>query len=241
MESENHYGPTEGFVNLLTSQIIDLGSSQVPVFGTQPFGEERGFSGMIGSIDCTLNDINVLDRSPVFDDILQGRAPKVRYTVNGHNYKLPYYLTDGIYPKWATFIQSIHLPQDEKATTFAKHQESVRKDVERAFGVLQARFAIIKNPALIWDKEKIRKIMRASIILHNMIVVNERGNRSLYDISGFQQPDGTRSSHVDMTYSTDMSTNINNMIGNRNEVRDKKIHERLQADLMEHIWNKFGG
>ncbi|XP_024006882.1 glutathione S-transferase T3-like [Eutrema salsugineum] len=39
MESESHYGPTEGFVNLLTSQIIDLGSSQVPVFGTQPFGE----------------------------------------------------------------------------------------------------------------------------------------------------------------------------------------------------------
>ncbi|XP_024006841.1 uncharacterized protein LOC112083379 [Eutrema salsugineum] len=45
----------------------------------------------------TLNDINVLDRSPVFDDILHGRAPKVRYSVNGHQYKLPYYLTDGIY------------------------------------------------------------------------------------------------------------------------------------------------
>ncbi|XP_024013308.1 glutathione S-transferase T2-like [Eutrema salsugineum] len=42
MESSNHYGPTEGFVNLLTSQIgnegfshvIDLGSSEVPVFST---------------------------------------------------------------------------------------------------------------------------------------------------------------------------------------------------------------
>uniref|UniRef100_A0A0D3BVZ2 DDE Tnp4 domain-containing protein n=1 Tax=Brassica oleracea var. oleracea TaxID=109376 RepID=A0A0D3BVZ2_BRAOL len=47
----------------------------------------------------TLNDINVLDRSPVFDDIYQGRAPRVTYMVNGHQYDLAYYLTDGIYPK----------------------------------------------------------------------------------------------------------------------------------------------
>uniref|UniRef100_A0A0D3DUS2 Myb-like domain-containing protein n=1 Tax=Brassica oleracea var. oleracea TaxID=109376 RepID=A0A0D3DUS2_BRAOL len=126
-------------------------------------GEIRGFPGMIGSIDCmhwvwkncptawkgTLNDINVLDRSPVFDDILQGRAPKT------------------------TFVQSIPLPQGPKASLFATHQEAVRKDVERAFGVLRARFAIVKNPALLWDKIKIGKIMRACIILHNMIVEDE--------------------------------------------------------------------
>ncbi|XP_024013385.1 uncharacterized protein LOC112087748 [Eutrema salsugineum] len=97
----------------------------------------------------TLNDINVLKRSPVFDDILQGRAPKVKYYVNGNQYRYAYYLPDGIYPKWETFVQSIPLPQDPKTRCFAKHQESVRKDVERAFGVLQARFAIVKNPALI--------------------------------------------------------------------------------------------
>ena len=96
----------------------------------------------------TLNDINVLDRSPVFDDILQCRAPKVNYIVNGHEYYLAYYLTDGIYPKWDTFVQSIQLPQGLKASLFTTHQEAVRKDVERAFGVLQARFAIVKNPAL---------------------------------------------------------------------------------------------
>jgi len=39
---------------------------------------------------------------------------------------------------------------------------------------LQARFAIVKNPALIWDKVKIGYITRACIILHNMIVEDER-------------------------------------------------------------------
>uniref|UniRef100_A0A0D3BT01 DDE Tnp4 domain-containing protein n=1 Tax=Brassica oleracea var. oleracea TaxID=109376 RepID=A0A0D3BT01_BRAOL len=43
----------------------------------------------------TLNDLNVLDRSPVFYDILEGRAPRVRYVVNGNQYDLAYYLTDG--------------------------------------------------------------------------------------------------------------------------------------------------
>ncbi|XP_024013221.1 uncharacterized protein LOC112087545 [Eutrema salsugineum] len=86
----------------------------------------------------TLNDINVFDRSPVFDDIIQGKAPRVNFSVNGTEYKLAYYLTDGIYPKWTTFVQSILLPQDPKSCLFAEHQQGVRKDVERAFGVLQA-------------------------------------------------------------------------------------------------------
>uniref|UniRef100_A0A0D3B8A5 DDE Tnp4 domain-containing protein n=1 Tax=Brassica oleracea var. oleracea TaxID=109376 RepID=A0A0D3B8A5_BRAOL len=86
----------------------------------------------------TLNDINVLDRSLVFDDILQGRAPKVNYSVNGHEYHLAYYRADDIYSKWTAFVQSIPLPQGPKASLFATHQEDVRKDVEHAFGVLQA-------------------------------------------------------------------------------------------------------
>uniref|UniRef100_A0A0D3CQP1 DDE Tnp4 domain-containing protein n=1 Tax=Brassica oleracea var. oleracea TaxID=109376 RepID=A0A0D3CQP1_BRAOL len=249
-------------------------------------GELRGFSGMIGSIDCmhwewkncltawkgqysrgsgkptivleavasydlwiwhafsgppgTLNDINVLDRSPVFDDIINGQAPKVNFSVNGNSYSMAYYLTDGIYPKWTTFIQSISLPQGPKAALFAQCQEAVRKDVERAFGVLQARFAIVKNPALCWDKVKIGKIMRACIILHNMIVENERDQHTQYDVSDFQQGEGSRSSHVDLTYSTDTPTNIANQMGVRVRIRDKQAHQQLKRDLVEHIWRKFG-
>lgn len=94
-----------------------------------------------GSSTC--NDINVLDRSPVVDDILEGRAPRLKYEINGHQNKMGYYLTYDIYPKWGTFIQSITRPRGPKASLFASCQEAVRKDVERAFGVLQAQFAII--------------------------------------------------------------------------------------------------
>ena len=179
----------------------------------------------------TLNDINVLDRSPVFDDIFEGRAPKVEYVVNGHNYNLAYYLTDGIYPKWATFIQSITSPQGLKAELFAKKQEVTRKDVEMAFGVLQSRFAIVKNPTLSLDKQKIRKIMRACIILLNMIFENERDGFIRYDDYEFEEEDVPRSSRV----GNDMPTNIHNIIGIRDDVHDTKAHHRLKYDLIENI------
>jgi len=76
-----------------------------------------------------------------------------------------YYLADGIYPTWATLVKSISLPQGNKRQYFAKAQEAARKMVERAFGVLQARFAIVRGPVHIWDKDTISQIMRACVII----------------------------------------------------------------------------
>ena len=149
---------------------------------------------------------------------------------------MAYYLTDGIYPNWSTFIQSIPLPQGPKAEKFAQKQESARKDVERAFGVLQSRFAIVKNPALQWDKEKIGKIMRTCVILHNMIVENERHGYAQINTSEFESGESSRSSKV----TSRESIQAGDMLGMRREVRDQEKHARLKADLMENIWQKFG-
>ncbi|XP_028081098.1 uncharacterized protein LOC114282590 [Camellia sinensis] len=127
-------------------------------------GESRGFPGMLGSIDSVAsydlwiwhaffgllgshNDINVLERSFVFTELAQGRAPAVNYTINGNEYTMGYYLADGIYPQWSTFVKTIPSPQGNNKKLFAAAQEATRKDVERAFGVLQARFAIVRRPA----------------------------------------------------------------------------------------------
>ncbi|XP_028100699.1 uncharacterized protein LOC114300042 [Camellia sinensis] len=89
------------------------------------------------------NDISVLECSSVFFLLAEGRAPQVNYSINGNDYTMGYYLVDGIYPQWSIFNKTITSQRGNKPTHFAKTQESARKDVERAFGVLQACFAIV--------------------------------------------------------------------------------------------------
>ena len=74
-----------------------------------------------------------------------------------------YYLVDGIYPPWSTFVKTL-APQGRKRSLFATTQESTRKDVEHAFEVLQARFAIVHGLAHLWRTEALDYIMKAFII-----------------------------------------------------------------------------
>ncbi|GJU79665.1 ALP1-like protein [Tanacetum coccineum] len=93
----------------------------------------HGFPGMLGSIDCmhwewkncpiwhaffgvagANNDINVLDNSLLFDDLLDDKAHVAPYVVNGVGFKKGYYLADGIYPQWATFVKSFTIANDAK-------------------------------------------------------------------------------------------------------------------------------
>ena len=66
----------------------------------------HAFFGLPGSN----NDINVLERSYVFNEFAEGCAPTIHYSINGHDYTMGYYLADGIYSKWATFMKTIPSP-----------------------------------------------------------------------------------------------------------------------------------
>jgi len=176
------------------------------------------------------NDINVLHRSPLFDNLAEGRAPEVNYSVNGHDYNMGYYLADGIYPSWATLVKSITLPMGNKRQYFAKAQEAARKMVERAFGVLQARFAIVRGPARFWDIETVALIMRACVIMHNMIVEDEGfvvdPNERFEDGGDNVEPDH---GHAHRT--------LEEFIEAHKKIRDKETHVQLKEDLIEHLWN----
>jgi hypothetical protein len=79
----------------------------------------------------------------------------VTYILEGNRYTMGYYLADEIYPSWATFVKSFQSPQGNKKVHFIRAQEALRKDVERAFGVLQSRFGMVRGPTRWWSKEDI--------------------------------------------------------------------------------------
>lgn len=109
-----------------------------------------------------LNDLSVLERSFVFRELREGRSPDIKYTVNGNQYTLGCYLADAIYPPYANLVKTISNPRTDATKvlftyrftrhftntrykqSFAEAQEAARKDIERAFGVLEARFTILK-------------------------------------------------------------------------------------------------
>jgi len=102
--------------------------------------------------------------------------------------------------------------------------------VERAFGVLQSRFTIIRGPARPWDIETLALIMRACIIMHNMIVEDEGfvvDPNERFDYGGENvEPDCGQAHRT-----------LEEYIEAHRQIRDKDTHVQLKEDLIEHLWN----
>ena len=169
------------------------------------------------------NDINVLNGSPIFNDLKNGTAPECPIVVNGVEYKMGYYLVDGIYPEFANLVKSFTAPVDPKRKYFKDKQESARKDIERAFGVLKKRWKIIGTAARTRKVKKLSYIMYAGIILHNMILEHEGRANYPYDGAVPEAPTGPPDPAV-------VEANIN-------AIRNRQTHHDLRSDLVEHLWN----
>jgi len=96
----------------------------------------------------SLSDIDVLYQSPLYMDVITGRWPPrdCPLTVNGNTRTLLFFLVDGIYPRFAFFVAPYPNPQTREQRTFNLLHEALRKDVERLFGILTARFHSLLHP-----------------------------------------------------------------------------------------------
>jgi hypothetical protein len=110
------------------------------------------FFGECGS----LNDLNILDKSSTLGSILLSGTFNVSvepYTLNGTTRDWMYFLVllaDGIYPDWSIFVKTIRHAVTTMEEVFKTSQESTRKDIEWAFGVLVKRFHYLKRPLRNW-------------------------------------------------------------------------------------------
>ncbi|XP_057791113.1 uncharacterized protein LOC131008238 [Salvia miltiorrhiza] len=127
--------------------------------------------------------------------------------------------------------------RDEKSKRFKMMQEVARKDIELAFGVLQARWAIIKGPACLWSKAELSDIMFTCIILHNMIVQDEGDHATEWANEG---NDEASSSSTATRPRRGAPPEFRQYVARQVSMRDTKMHAHLTLDLKEHIWSQFG-
>ncbi|GJS85681.1 ALP1-like protein [Tanacetum coccineum] len=123
--------------------------------------EKHGFPGMLESLDCTdwkwfgcpyafkAHYIRC-DHGPnpfILLEVVASQNLWIWHAFFG--VASGYYLVYGIYPELAPLVKTIPEPADDdhKRILFNEKQESARKDVERAFGVLKKKWAILANPS----------------------------------------------------------------------------------------------
>ncbi|XP_022023636.1 uncharacterized protein LOC110923891 [Helianthus annuus] len=158
----------------------------------------------------------------IIEGYVSGTIPKAGFHASGNDYKHGYYLGDGIYWEHSNSVKTFSEMLDVKRQYFKKLQESSQKDIERCFRVLQQRWQFIRNPCRMWDKEKIRMVMYACIIMRNMIIEDD-GKAICQNYFPEDVVEGTQAT---------MEERILNM----QLLRSKEIHNTLKADLVEHAW-----
>ncbi|GJR86585.1 ALP1-like protein [Tanacetum coccineum] len=134
--------------------------------------ENHEFPGMLGSLDCTdwewfgcpyafKAQYVRRDHGPNPFILLEAVASQdfTRDSFCGYDvtYRSGYYLVDGIYPELTPLVKTILelADDDHKRILYKEKQESARKYVERAFGVLKKKWEILANPTRALKKERI--------------------------------------------------------------------------------------
>jgi len=193
------------------------------------------------------NDLSILYASSLFQRIRQGSWPpsQPKSTIAGMALTWFYYLTDGIYPDWRVFVKTYKTPRNKKEKTFGKQQESVRKAIERFFGVLFRRYRILRQPCALWFKEDMACIMQACVIMHNMTVRERKatytGTRAArVEADAAETEDAGTTTYHKLDPPTDPIALVEWMHETAGQVENRKHHDDLKAALAEHMYARAG-
>lgn len=128
------------------------------------------------------NDVKKLSYSPLMVKVTQGDWPPLGfwYTVNGEQVNLPYFLVDGIYPRYSILLSPHATPSTAQEKAFNWVQEGMRKDFQRLYAILTAGFHVALHPAGASFVPTLICTAMATSILHNMMTeLPKKGRASL--------------------------------------------------------------
>jgi hypothetical protein len=129
-------------------------------------------------------------------------------------------------------VKCVPIPQQEKHQFFLMKQTSMMKDVEYAFNLLKKRFNILVISAWSYSQRILDLIMRACIILYNMIIDDERDSgydENYHTITFIVAPPITYEAPASLTTIFQMEAHLTSGL----------MFLNLQSNLIEYVWNKF--
>jgi hypothetical protein len=141
----------------------------------------------------TLNDLTILSLSTLLESMLDGsfhdlEGPWVPYKICDEEFTQLFMLVDGIYPQYSRFVKGFKEPITKRESKFSEWQEACRKDIERAFGVLQGKFQCMSRPFHQMTLDLVGKRVACCLILHNMCVADRVMDG---DVRARYKPDNT--------------------------------------------------
>ena len=175
----------------------------------------------------SLNDINVLDRSPIFAAFAEGHTAPVNYTINGHEYTMGYYLADKIYPNWSTFVKTIPRPLGAKRNILQASKSLQERMWSGHLGCSNLVLQLYVDLFNTGMKKRLTYIMKACIIMHNMIIEDEGAVKLGFD------HEHEVNSFISVSHGE--IPELHDFLQTHNRIRDRATSSQLQEDLIEHL------
>ena len=199
-----------------------------------------------GTPGCA-NDINVLEASTLSNKIADCTyPPPIEYQIFGETRNIPYWLADGVYPRWPCLVQTVSHPVTRKEKVMAECQEAARKDAERAFGVLKGKWHILDTPSKFWYTRTMKYVMECCVILHNMMIEHRIENEETVDASVYLEArvgDGvlkTWTSAVEGGQTTPPPGSIGAICAVARFMRNEGEFFKTRELVMNHLWERRG-
>lgn len=124
-------------------------------------------------------------------------------------------------------MKTVSNPRTAKEKLYAKSQESARKDVERAFGIMTKVWHILKHPARLWFLDVLHNVIHACIILHNMRI--ER-----------RIPVETTTEEDPPVEEGGVFESFDEYCAKRAKIKDSEEYVALRQDIIDHLWLHHG-
>ncbi|KAK1669807.1 hypothetical protein QYE76_057966 [Lolium multiflorum] len=91
----------------------------------------------------------------------------------------------------------------------------------------------LSGPALSWSHDQMWEVMQACVIMHNMIIEDDRKNHVRSHVGPYE----CQGPLAEVDHET---ADFADFLAMHAEIRDSNVHEQLQADLVEHLWRIKG-